>query len=38
MTLRWSSLAGTRLIDDLAGLNLARDWPPFHRALADRSS
>ena len=33
--LRWSALAGGRLIDSLAALNLAQDWPSFHKALAD---
>jgi len=32
--LRWPALAGTHLIDALSALNLARDWPSFHRALA----
>src|SRR5262249_39329596 len=32
--LRWTSLEGTHLIDALAALNLARDWPSFHRALS----
>lgn len=35
MALRWPSLAGTRLIDALAALNVAGDWPSFHRALAE---
>ncbi|HEY7214633.1 MAG TPA: penicillin acylase family protein [Thermoanaerobaculia bacterium] len=34
MALRWPALAGTRLIDALAALNRAADWPSFHRALA----
>ncbi len=33
--LRWPALSGTHLVDSLAALNLARDWPSFHRALAD---
>ena len=32
--LRWTALAGTHLIDALSALNLARDWPSFHQALA----
>jgi penicillin G amidase len=32
--LRWPALGGTRLIDALSALNLAQDWPSFHRALA----
>jgi penicillin amidase len=35
MALRWPALGGTRLIDALAALNRAQDWPSFHRALAD---
>jgi penicillin amidase len=35
VALRWPALAGTRLLDALAALNLAQDWPSFHRALAD---
>jgi penicillin amidase len=34
MALRWPALAGTHLIDALSALNLAADWPSFHRALA----
>ena len=33
--LRWPAFGGTRLIDALAALNRAQDWPAFHRALAD---
>jgi len=32
--LRWPALAGTRLVDALSALNLARDWSSFHQALA----
>lgn len=35
LALRWPALAGGRLVDSLAALNLAEDWPSFHRALAD---
>ena len=35
VALRWPALAGTRLLDALAAVNLATDWPSFHRALAD---
>ncbi len=38
MALRWPALAGGRLIDSLVALNLAQDWPAFHRALADWDS
>ena len=31
--LRWPAFGGTRLIDALAALNRATDWPSFHRAL-----
>jgi len=31
---RWPALGGTHLVDSLAALNLARDWPSFHQALA----
>jgi penicillin amidase len=31
--LRWPALGGTRLVDSLAAMNLATDWPSFHRAL-----
>jgi penicillin amidase len=32
--LRWTALDGTRLLDALAGVDLAADWPAFRRALA----
>ncbi len=35
MALRWPALTGGRLIDSLVALNLAQDWPSFHRALAN---
>ncbi|HYN19424.1 MAG TPA: penicillin acylase family protein [Thermoanaerobaculia bacterium] len=34
MALRWPALAGARLLDALSAVNLAADWPSFHRALA----
>lgn len=32
--IRWPALGGTHLIDALAALNQAHDWPSFHQALA----
>jgi penicillin G amidase len=32
-SLRWPAFGGTRLVDSLAALNRAADWPSFHRAL-----
>ena len=34
MALRWPAFAGTHLIDALAAMNRAVDWPSFHHALA----
>jgi len=33
--LSWPALQGTHLVEGLAALNLAQDWPSFHRALAN---
>ncbi|HEY3570453.1 MAG TPA: penicillin acylase family protein [Thermoanaerobaculia bacterium] len=33
VALRWPAFGGTRLIDGLAALNRATDWPSFHQAL-----
>ena len=34
LSLAWASREGSRLLDAMAALSLARDWPEFHRALS----